>query len=66
MERFMRYDELRKLRKKLSKLPYHEETNSIINTIDKVDLSEDEQNEVLLFIKNRIPQILTAIVIFVA
>lgn len=60
MERFMRYDELRKLRKKLSKLPCHEETNSIINTIDKIDLSGDEQNEVLLFIKNRIPQILTA------
>ena len=58
MERIMRYDELRKLREELADLPRNK--NSIINTIDKINLSEDEQNEVLLFIKNRIPQILTA------
>ena len=59
METIMQYNEFEALREKLSKLQCNKNTNSIINAMDKVDLSESEQSEVLLFIKSYIPQIFT-------
>ena len=57
MEIIMQYNEFDVLRKKLSDLPCNKNINSIINAIDKIDLSKSEQDEVLRFIKNYIPQI---------
>ena len=55
----MQYAELVAIREQVNHLKYNENINSIINSVDKIDLSEDDQKEVLLFIKKHIPTIFT-------
>lgn len=55
----MQYDELEALRDKVNGLECNKDISSIINSVDKIDLLEDAQKEVLLFIKKHISTIFT-------